>query len=157
MRVVCVIGKGKACDPDVARLGFEAGRAAACCGACVVTGGLGGCMDSAAAGAQSARGMAIGLVPGNPYVNPSKHLTVALHTGLPVAFRNALMGTVADLVIMCPGSDGTVQEAAVAHELGTPIIRYGDHGAFATSLVRADHDVRGYENLVALLPDLLTV
>jgi uncharacterized protein (TIGR00725 family) len=133
-RVVCVIGKGKACPPEVELDAYDVGRVVGERDDLVlVCGGLGGVMDAAARGATDVGGFAVGLIPASPYQPPSSGLSVALRTGLTIPFRNALVGSVAEVGIVLPGSDGTMQEASVMVERDVPIIGYGKHDAWPTS------------------------
>jgi hypothetical protein len=132
--VVCVIGKGKNCPPELELDAYDVGRAIGQMPDLVlVCGGLGGVMDAAARGATDVGGIAIGLVPATPYQAPSEGLSVALRTGLTIPFRNALVGSVAEVGVVLPGSDGTMQEASVMVERDVPLIGYGSHDGWPTS------------------------
>ncbi|HZD80216.1 MAG TPA: TIGR00725 family protein [Actinomycetota bacterium] len=99
----------------------EIGRGLAAAGAVVVCGGLGGVMDAAARGAESAGGTSLGILPGSDRSEASTHLTVAIPTGLGEA-RNALVVRSADVVIAVGGEFGTLSEIALALKRGTPVV-----------------------------------
>ncbi len=122
-RYVAVCGPSLATEEE-AGLGEEVGRRLAEAGAVVVCGGLGGVMDAAARGARQAGGMAVGILPGESRAGASRHLTVAVPTGLGEA-RNALVVRAADAVIAIAGEFGTLSEMALALKIGKPVVGLG--------------------------------
>jgi uncharacterized protein (TIGR00725 family) len=99
----------------------ETGRRLAEAGAIVVCGGLGGVMDAVARGASEAGGMVIGILPGETRAGASRHLTMAIPTGMGEA-RNALIARAADAVIAVGGEWGTLSEIALARKMGKPVV-----------------------------------
>jgi uncharacterized protein (TIGR00725 family) len=128
-----VIGKGYRCPPWVRRLALGVGVQLAQLHPHVVlvNGGLGGVMDASARGMTSAGGVAIGLIP-TPARSVSKHLTYALRLGLPVAYRDITNAAIAEILIVLPGSHGTVIEGWAGVDRGTPLIGIGDHSGYLT-------------------------
>jgi uncharacterized protein (TIGR00725 family) len=96
---------------------YETGRSLAGLGAVVICGGHGGVMAAAAAGARSAGGVVVGVLPGADRAGAGPDLTVALPTGLGQA-RNAVIVNAADAVIVVGGSWGTLSELALAMRRG---------------------------------------
>src|SRR5260370_13084763 len=92
--VVAVIGAGDA-PPAACKLAFEVGREIAHRGAVLVNGGLGGVMESAAAGAREEGGHTIGVIPGNDRRAANRHIEFAIATGIGEA-RNAVVLARAD-------------------------------------------------------------
>jgi uncharacterized protein (TIGR00725 family) len=128
-------------SPEEAAWAEEIGRAVARAGAVLVCGGLGGVMDAAARGAESAGGTSVGILPGRGREGASSHLTVAVATGLGEA-RNAVVVRAADVVIAVGGEFGTLSEIALALKTGVPVVGLGTwelskHGAPVTAIVRA--------------------
>ncbi len=117
---VAVIGPGDDATDDDLRDARAVGRLLAEAGCVVVTGGLGGVMAAAAAGATEAGGVAVGLLPGTDRSTGNASLTVSVATGLGEA-RNALVISSADAVIAIGGSWGTLSEIALAMRTGTPV------------------------------------
>ena len=117
---VAVCGAGEATDEEMARA-EEVGRRLAQAGAILVCGGLAGVMDAAARGAESAGGVAVGLLPNEDRDGASRHLTVALPLGMGEA-RNALLVRVADAIIAIGGGWGTLSEIAFAMKMGKPVV-----------------------------------
>jgi uncharacterized protein (TIGR00725 family) len=99
-------------------------------------------MDAAARGAEAAGGRSIGILPGTTRTEASRHLTVAVPTGMGEA-RNALVVRAADAVIAIAGEFGTLSEIALALKLGKPVVGLGtwhlsrDDGTSEDPIVRA--------------------
>jgi uncharacterized protein (TIGR00725 family) len=89
-----------------------------------VCGGHGGAMGAAAAGARSAGGLVIGLLPGLDRTAGDPHLTVAITTGMG-ELRNGLIVRAADAVIAVGGEFGTLSEMAFALKTGVPVVGLG--------------------------------
>ncbi|MFZ5871719.1 MAG: dethiobiotin synthetase [Actinomycetota bacterium] len=102
-----------------ARRRAQRGRRAA-----VVTGGLGGVMEAASAGAASAGGLTVGLLPGENRAAANRSVAGAIPTGLGEA-RNALVVRAADAVVAVGGSWGTLSEVALAMRRGVPVVALG--------------------------------
>jgi uncharacterized protein (TIGR00725 family) len=120
---VAVIGASNATEWELATaeaLGRSLGEA----GCVLVCGGLGGVMNAAARGAESAGGVSIGILPGDDRDTASQHLTVAIASGFGEA-RNAIVARSADAVIAVGGEFGTLSEIALALKMGTPVIGVG--------------------------------
>ena len=106
---------------------FATGQAIAAAGAVLVCGGLGGVMEAAAHGAQSAGGATIGILPTYDRGSANPHIEFAIATGLGHA-RNVLVVASADAVIAMPGESGTLSEIAMALNLRRPVIAIGAWG-----------------------------
>lgn len=130
---VAVIGKGDRCPPPVRTLAVRVGLQLAELHPAVVLvcGGLGGVMDGAAEGMTEGGGVAIGLIPAGH--KPGAHLSYAVRLGLPVLFRDITTAMAADLMIVLPGSHGTVIEGWAGAERHLPLIGVGDHRGFASA------------------------
>ncbi|HET6439572.1 MAG TPA: TIGR00725 family protein [Anaeromyxobacter sp.] len=115
--VVAVVGEGDALPgSETWRLAEGLGRALAEAGYVVLTGGLGGVMEAASAGARRAEGRApgsiVGLLPGDDPGEGNQYLDLAIPTGLG-HLRNALVAR-ADAVVAVGGGAGTLSELALA-------------------------------------------
>jgi uncharacterized protein (TIGR00725 family) len=153
-RYVAVIGKGDRCPPLVRALAVDVGRQLAQLHPWVVLvcGGLGGVMDGAAEGMTEAGGVAIGLIPAGH--TPGAHLTYAVRLGLPVLFRDITTAMAADLMVVLPGSHGTVIEGWAGAERHLPLVGVGvHHGSPTVSLPFAATAEPG--ELPGLVADLL--
>lgn len=115
--LVAVIGDGTAPPGSVPwRLAEEVGEALIQGGFRLVTGGLGGVMEAASAGARRAPahapGSVIALLPGDDPGDANPSVDVAIPTGLG-HLRNALVAH-ADAVVAIGGGAGTLSEMALA-------------------------------------------
>lgn len=123
VRYVAVVGPAAA-TTDECTAARAVGAALASRGAVVLCGGLGGVMAAAAAGARSAGGVSVGLLPGADREGAAPDLTVALPTGLG-ELRNGLLVRAADAVVAVGGSWGTLSELAMAVRTGRPVVALG--------------------------------
>lgn len=123
---VAVCGTGEA-DAETDALAEEVGRLLAQRGAILVCGGLGGVMEAACRGADSAGGLSVGLLPGDDRSMANEHVDIALPTGLG-EMRNALIVRSADAVIAIGGGWGTLSEIALARKTGVKVIGLGPWG-----------------------------
>lgn len=119
-RYVGVVGPGAAA-PDLVEQAVEVGRLLAERGIVVVTGGLGGVMAGAAAGASRAGGTSLGLLPGDDRSSANPHLTVTVPTGLG-EMRNALLVRTCEALVAVGSSWGTLSEIALAARTGVPVV-----------------------------------
>jgi uncharacterized protein (TIGR00725 family) len=134
--VVAVIGAGDA-PPAVCKLAFEVGREIARRDAVLINGGLGGVMESAAAGARKEGGHTIGIIPGNDRGAANRHIEFAIATGIGEA-RNAVIVASANAVIAMRGEGGTLAEIGFALKLRKPIVALDSWPEIA-GLNRADN------------------
>ncbi len=132
----------------------EVGGRLARAGAVVLTGGLGGVMAAAAAGAADNGGPVIGLLPGAD--RRDGHADgLLLPTGLG-ELRNGLLVRCADGVVAVGGSWGTLSEIALAVRTGVPVVCLGSWsiraGGVDVSPPRAATPAEAVELLLAALP-----
>ena len=118
--LIAVIGGG-ACTKEEARLAEEVGRELAKRGAVLVCGGLGGVMEAACRGADSAGGMTIGILPGESRQAANPYVQIPIVTGMGHA-RNVAVVKSAEAVIAIAGSYGTLSEIGHALQSGIPVI-----------------------------------
>ncbi len=148
---VAVIGPGPEAtdqDCDAAR---DIGRRLAELGHLVVTGGLGGVMEAASAGAQAAGGCTVGLLPGYDREAGNAFLSVALPTGLG-ELRNGLVVRCSDVVICVGGSWGTLSEVSLAMRTGVPVIALdGGWSLPAAGAIRASTPDEAVQRAVSAL------
>src|SRR2546421_299039 len=99
--------------------------------AVLLCGGLGGVMEAAARGAKQARGLTVGILPGNDRADANPFIDVPLATGMG-EMRNALIVRAAQAVIAIGGGWGTLSEIALAQRIQTPVV--GLHDAFTSTI-----------------------
>ena len=118
--VIAVIG-GKKPSKKEATLAEEVGKEIASRGAVLVCGGLGGVMEAACRGAQSAGGLTIGILPGGDRKAANRYVQVPIVTNMGYA-RNVIVVRSAQAVIAIGGGYGTLSEIAYALDAGIPVI-----------------------------------
>lgn len=128
MTFVAVCGKGRLCPRPILELAESVGTLlAALPGVTVVTGGLGGVMEAAARGAFTHGAQTLSLIPAGREADAHPYTLLALRTGMPEPWRNVLLASMVDAAVICPGSHGTLQEAAILIDRGIPVVYAGDH------------------------------
>jgi len=127
-RLVCAVVGSKAggsrYTAKVAREAFEAGALAARLGFVVLTGGLSGVMERAAAGARASGGLTLGILPGLDHADGNASLDLVLPSGLGYA-RNCVIAAACDVMIALPGGTGTMEEMCFASDYGRGLVSYG--------------------------------
>ena len=121
---VGVVGPGAGATAGQVEQARELGRALAGLGLVLVTGGLDGVMDAAAAGCEEVGGRSIGLLPGSDRKAAGPHHTVTVPTGLG-ELRNGLLVRASDAVVAVGSSWGTLSEVALACRTGVPVVLLG--------------------------------
>jgi uncharacterized protein (TIGR00725 family) len=119
---VAVVGAGD-CGAELAALATAVGAGLARAGAVVLTGGRGGVMAAASAGARQAGGLVVAVLPGADAVQspPDAAAEVALFTGMGQA-RNVVLVLSAAVVVAVGGGWGTLSEIATALKHGIPVV-----------------------------------
>jgi fructokinase len=128
-RYIAIVGPASAASAGLAPgaferlcgVAFELGRLVTSRGGVVVTGGLGGVMEAASAGARSVDGKTVGFTPGVARGEGNAFLEFELPTGMGEA-RNALIVRCADALIAVGGSWGTLSELALARRADKPVV-----------------------------------
>jgi uncharacterized protein (TIGR00725 family) len=87
----------------------------------LINGGLGGVMESAAAGARKEGGHTIGIIPGIDRQGANRYIEFAIATGIGEA-RNVVIVASADAVIALAGEGGTLAEIGFALKFGKPVV-----------------------------------
>ena len=119
---VAVVGAGD-CSDDLTALATAVGAGLARAGAIVLTGGRGGVMAAASAGARQAGGLVVAVLPGADATQspPADDAEVALFTGMGQA-RNVVLVLSAAVVVAVGGGWGTLSEIATALKHGIPVV-----------------------------------
>lgn len=123
--IVAVVGDARLPDGDMRlEIARACGRLLIDAGFRLITGGLGGVMRAASAGARSSDsyrpGDTIGLLPGHDPDSADDHVDIAIATGLDVG-RNLVVAN-SDAVIAIGGGAGTLSEIALAWQMHRLII-----------------------------------
>jgi len=118
--IIAVIGAGE-CAPEVARLAEEVGRRLAEKGAILICGGLGGVMEAACRGANSAGGTTVGVLSGTNPGDANPYVDIPIVTGMGQA-RNVIVVASAQAAIAVGGGYGTLSEIGHARKLDIPVV-----------------------------------
>ncbi len=119
-KFIAVIG-GNKCSPEEARNAEEVGRELAKRGAILICGGMGGVMEAACKGAQSAGGITIGVLPRDDRRDANPYVQIPIVTGMGYA-RNAIIIKSSQAIIAIDGIYGTLSEIGHALQSGLPVI-----------------------------------
>ena len=122
---VSIIGGGTI-DDETATIAELVGKAVATRGHTVVCGGLGGVMEAACCGAQTAGGETIGILPTDRLEDANEYVTTPIATGLGHA-RNPIVVMNGDAVIAIDGTGGTLSEIGFATVFEKPIAGINTH------------------------------
>ncbi len=155
-KIVAVVGTAE-CSPEtpVWRQAYQLGAQLVTGGFRVLTGGLGGVMEAALAGAKSAEayreGDTVALLPSFNVSGANPYADIVIATGMDV-YRNAMVAN-ADAVIALGGGAGTLSELSYAWHLCRLTIAYTCFGGWAAALAGA-REASCYRegDTIALLP-----
>lgn len=117
---IAVIGSNNPSRREI-RIARDVGLQLARQGAILVCGGLGGVMAAACEGAQSAKGITVGILPGTDPSDANPHVQIAVATGVGYA-RNIAVVKSAGAVIAIGGRYGTLSEIAYALQSDIPVV-----------------------------------
>lgn len=121
---VGVVGPGDGATTAELTAARAAGRLLARNECVVVTGGLGGVMGAAVAGAAVEGGLTLGLLPDADRSRAHPLLTLSVPTGLG-ELRNGLIVRACEGLVAVGGSWGTLTEVALAVRTGVPVVQVG--------------------------------
>ncbi len=124
---------GESISAHALEVATAVGRRVAERGAILITGGTGGIMEAASAGARGARGIVVGLLPGVNRADANQHVTIPITTGLG-ALRSHVTVATSDAIIMIAGSTGTLNEATIAYAQNKPLIVVTGTGGWSDRL-----------------------
>lgn len=151
--IAAVVGSARA-EATALQDAASLGTALVDAGFRVATGGLGGVMDAALAGARDSpqyrEGDTLAFLPTYSDEHASRHADVVIRTGLQHG-RNAVMIASADVVLAIGGRAGTLNELALAWELGRPIIVVGATDGWALRLTGLALDDRRTDHVIGPL------
>lgn len=121
-RQILVIGNNTSgCTQLHKDTAYAVGIAVAESDSVLISGGLGGVMESASKGAHDARGLCVGIIPQDEsqYANPYCDIVIPTGMGLTRDFLNALS---ADGIIIVGGGSGTLSEVCAAYMHKKPMV-----------------------------------
>jgi len=122
--IIGVMG-GHHADPETLEEARRLGEAVAEKGYVLLTGGGGGVMKAASAGAWNAGGLILAVLPSErtrPLKDyPNEYVDIPIYTGMGDG-RNAINAKTPDVVVALRGAAGTLSEIALALKSGTPVV-----------------------------------
>jgi uncharacterized protein (TIGR00725 family) len=122
--VIGVMGGGRA-DAATSALARAVGALIAAEGWVLLNGGRDcGVMAASAAGAASAGGLVIGILPDDDFDGVAPGVDIAIPTGMGDA-RNVINILASHVVLALPGGAGTISEVAHALKAGRPVVVVG--------------------------------
>lgn len=122
MRTIIGVMGGGVADEATTRAAHELGRLIAENRWVLLSGGRDcGVMAASAAGARSAGGLVVGVLPDDDRSQAAADLDIAIVTGLGDA-RNVVNVLSSDVVVACRGGAGTISEVAHALKAGRPVV-----------------------------------
>ncbi len=142
--IIAVIGASTvtALTRDIAQ---QVGRALAEAGWHLLCGGGGGVMEAACEGfvgvAPTARGLAIGILPGDDRRSANPFVEVPIVTAMGFA-RNAIIAQTADALVAVGGCSGTLSEIAFAWQANRPLVALANSAGWAEKLAGQSIDDR---------------
>jgi uncharacterized protein (TIGR00725 family) len=120
--VIGVMGTGERGEPALLAQARDLGAAIAREGWVLLNGGRNsGVMDASATGAKTAGGFVIGVLPDEGTAAASRHLDVAIRTGMGDG-RNWINVLSSDVVVAMRGGAGTISEVALALKAGRTVV-----------------------------------
>lgn len=142
--VIAVCGSGQS-NPPVEELAYWLGYHLVTAGCTLISGGMFGVMEAASRGGQAAKsqksatGLIVGILPGAQSDQGNSYCDVVIPTGLGPG-RNLLVVMSAEVVILVGGGSGTLSEAALAWQMGKPLIALTPSGGWAERLANTAID-----------------
>jgi uncharacterized protein (TIGR00725 family) len=133
MQILVIGYNSDHCTEQASNIAYEVGKEVALQGAVLITGGLGGVMESASRGAKDQGGLVVGIIPQEEKNYANAYCDVVIATGLGYS-RNFLTAYSGDVVIVVGGGVGTAIEAMVAYQKGKPIIAISGSGGTADKI-----------------------
>lgn len=126
--IIGVMGPGEGASLEDINNTCELGKLIAEQNWILLTGGRNvGVMDAASKGAQEAGGLTVGILPSKDKSDASKHLDIAIATGMGSA-RNNINVLSSDAIVACGTGAGTTSEIMLALKAKKPVILLNPSG-----------------------------
>lgn len=121
------------CSEEVREAAYRVGAEVARHGAVLLTGGLGGVMESACRGARENYGITVGIIPQDDIRYANRYCDVVIATGIGWA-RDFVTAYSADAIILIGGGAGALIETCAGYLKGKPIIAIEGSGGTADQI-----------------------
>jgi uncharacterized protein (TIGR00725 family) len=126
-----VIGQSGNIPSEIQQLSYDVGKEIARRGAVLLTGGTSGVMEFASKGAKEAKGLVLGILPGDTLDNANPYIDVPISTGLNFDYRSLILVHSSDALIMVSGGNGTLGELSIAYLNQKPVVILEPSGGWA--------------------------
>lgn len=157
LNVIGVMGSGERGDTALESRAEELGAAVAAQGWALLNGGRdSGVMDASARGAEAAGGLVVGVLPDDDLIQASRHLTIAIRTGMGDA-RNAVNVLSSDVVVALRGGAGTLSEIALALKAGKTVVALDFDPGSGFQRWKDSHRLRLVADVAAAIAEIRTV
>lgn len=129
-----VIGQSGEIPSTTRELAEEIGREIASRGAILLTGGTSGVMEAVSKGAKEAKGLVVGILPGDTVDNSNDYMDIPITTGLSYDYRSLILVHSSDAIIMIAGANGTLGELSAAYLNRKPVVIIETSGGWAAKI-----------------------
>jgi len=126
-----VIGQSGELPQEIQHLAHEVGKLIALKGCVLLTGGTSGVMEYASRGAKEAKGLVVGILPGDTLDTANPYIDVPISTGLSFDYRSLILVHSSDALIMVGGGNGTLGELSTAYLNRKPVVVLESSGGWA--------------------------
>lgn len=135
-----VIGQSGDIPTELQQLAEEVGREIALRGAILLTGGTNGVMECASRGAKEAKGLVVGILPGDTMDRANKYIDIPINTGLSFDYRSLILVHSSDVLIMVGGGNGTLGELSAGYLNRKPVVILEPSGGWAKKIRTIAYD-----------------
>lgn len=135
-----VIGQSGEVPAATSMLAEEIGKEIAERGAILLTGGTSGVMGAVSRGAKLAKGLVVGILPGDSVEVANEYIDIPISTGLSFDYRSLILVHSSDVIIMIAGGNGTLGELSAAYLNRKPVVIVETSGGWAARVRGAAYE-----------------
>ncbi len=135
-----VIGQSGEIPEATWLLAEEIGKEIARRGAILLTGGTSGVMSAVSRGAKKAKGLVVGILPGDTMEFANEDIDIPISTGLSFDYRSLILVHSSDVIIMVAGGNGTLGELSAAYLNRKPVVIVEPSGGWAAKVRSMAYD-----------------
>lgn len=129
-----VIGQSGEIPAATSQLAEEIGSEIAGRGALLLTGGTSGVMEAVSRGAKQAKGLVVGILPGDTVDEGNDYIDIPITTGTSYDYRSLILVHSSDAIIMIAGANGTLGELSAAYLNRKPVVVIEPSGGWAAKI-----------------------
>lgn len=135
-----VIGQSGEIPREIQALAESVGKEIALRGAILLTGGTSGVMEAVSRGAKSAKGLVVGILPGDTQDRANEYIDIPITTGLGCDYRSLILIHSSDALVMISGENGTLGELSAAYLNRKPVVVIEPSGGWAARVRSVCYD-----------------